>query len=97
MPSGLKSIGGNGWRKRLFSYVPKTPCSCCANRQLLAVDRLSKRTPAEQNDGNERADHDLEMLLQGERDGGDGGERDGLVLGRQGADLQELVLRIRLS
>jgi hypothetical protein len=37
------------------------------------------------------------MLLQGERDGGDGSERDGLVLGRQGADLQELVLRIRLS
>jgi hypothetical protein len=37
------------------------------------------------------------MLLQGERDGGDGSERDGLVLGRQGADLQELVLRIRLG
>ena len=70
---------------------------CCADEQLLAVDRLSKRTPAEQNDDNEKADHDLEMLLQGERDGGDGSERDGLVLGRQGADLQELVLRIRLS
>jgi hypothetical protein len=41
-------------------------------------------------------DHDLEMLLQGERDG-EGVEREGLVLGRQGADLKELVLRIRLS
>jgi len=68
-----------------------------ADRQLLAVDRLSKRTPAEQNEEKGTADHDLEMLLQGERDGGDGNERDGLVLGRQGADLQELVLRIRLS
>jgi hypothetical protein len=40
------------------------------------------------------ADRDLEILLQGERDD-EGG--DGLVLGRQGADLQELVLRIRLT
>ena len=42
-------------------------------------------------------DQDLDMLLRGERDEGEGTERDGLVLGRQGADLQELVLRIRLS
>lgn len=60
------------------------------------MDRLSKRTPAEQNAESGTVDHDLEILLQGEREG-DGDEKDGLVLGRQGADLQELVLRIRLS
>ena len=64
-----------------------------------AVERLSQRTTANQSSDDKvpEADHDLEMLLQGERDGGDGNEREGLVLGRQGADLQELVFRIRLS
>ena len=37
-------------------------------------------------------DRDLEMLLQGERDDMDEGR-----LTRQGADLQELVLRIRIQ
>lgn len=69
------------------------------DEQLNAVERLSQRTPANQSSDDKvpEADHDLEMLLQGERDGGDGNEREGLVLGRQGADLQELVFRIRLS
>lgn len=71
------------------------PCSILTI-QLLAVDRLSKRTTAEQVE-EEKVDQDLDMLLRGERDEGEGTERDGLVLGRQGADLQELVLRIRLS
>jgi hypothetical protein len=53
------------------------------------------RTGSEKPDKEgQSADRDLEILLQGERDGEDG---DGLVLGRQGADLQELVLRIRLT
>jgi hypothetical protein len=68
---------------------------------LNAVERLSQRTPASHIQGTDdeatEDDQDLEMLLQGERDGVDGNEREGLVLGRQGADLQELVLRIRLS
>jgi len=84
------------WVEKETVFVCPTNCSV-ADRQLLAVDRLSKRIPAEQAEEKGTADHDLDMLLQGERDGGDGSERDGLVLGRQGADLQELVLRIRLS
>lgn len=53
------------------------------------------RTGSEKPDKEgQSADRDLEILLQGERDGEDG---DGLVLGHQGADLQELVLRIRLT
>lgn len=42
-------------------------------------------------------DRDLELLLQGERNGDEDGVGGGLILGRQGADLQELVLRIRIQ
>lgn len=49
--------------------------------------------------GGEHADtdKDLELLLHGHPDGSDDEGPGGPVLGRQGADLQELVLRIRLQ
>lgn len=50
-----------------------------------------KTTPTDQENQVE-TDRDLEMLLQGERDDAEEGR-----LTRQGADLQELVLRIRLQ
>lgn len=51
----------------------------------------SEKTTTDQENQVE-TDRDLEMLLQGERDDTDEGR-----LTRQGADLQELVLRIRLQ
>lgn len=51
----------------------------------------SEKTTTDQED-QIATDRDLEMLLQGERDDVDEGR-----LPRQGADLQELVLRIRLQ
>lgn len=59
----------------------------------------SDKVPEAAEGGGDQAEtnRDLELLLNGERDGSDEGGREGLVLGRQGADLQELVLRIRVQ
>ena len=51
----------------------------------------SEKAPTDEENQGE-TDRDLEMLLQGERDDAEEGR-----LTRQGADLQELVLRIRLQ
>ena len=75
--------------------IPFHDIMSCTDGQLHAVERLSMRTTSEKttDQGKQMAtDRDLEMLLQGERDDMDEGR-----LTRQGADLQELVLRIRIQ
>lgn len=52
----------------------------------------SEKAPPTDEENQVETDRDLEVLLQGERDDAEEGR-----LTRQGADLQELVLRIRLQ